>query len=56
VHVAADDSAGYVAVSMDSGAADPALMTRIAERLDAVMATGRYDELFRMPKSPDESK
>jgi hypothetical protein len=45
-----------VPLPMDQGAADPALMTRIAERFDAVMATGRYDELFRLPQSPDESK
>jgi len=31
-------------------------MAQIAERLDAVLATGRYDELFTLPGSPDDPK
>ena len=36
-----------VAVTMDFGEADPELMRKVATHLDAAMATGKYDALFR---------
>jgi hypothetical protein len=36
-----------VAVTMDFGEADPELMRKVAVHLDAAMATGKYDGLFR---------
>ena len=36
-----------VAVTMDFGEADPELMRKVAAHLDAAMATGQYDALFR---------
>ena len=35
------------AVTMDFGEADPELMRKVAVHLDAAMATGKYDALFR---------
>jgi len=47
VMVAFSSDFGYVAVSLARGGAeDPALVTRIGERFDAALATGRYDNLF----------
>jgi hypothetical protein len=40
------DSEPYVYVSMESGKEEPAFMTRIAQRLDAAFATGKYDNAF----------
>jgi len=40
------DSEPYVYVSMESGKEDPVFMTRIAMRLDAAFATGKYDNAF----------
>ena len=34
----------YVSISTNHG--DPAAMARIADRLDALLATGRFDSLF----------
>ena len=36
-----------VAVTMDFGEADPVVMRKVAVQLDAAMATGKYDALFR---------
>lgn len=36
-----------VSVTMDFGEADPELMRKVAAHLDAAMATGQYDALFR---------
>ena len=36
-----------VAVTMNFGEADPELMRKVAAHLDAAMATGQYDALFR---------
>jgi hypothetical protein len=43
-----------VAVTMDFGEADPELMRKVAVHLDAAMATGKYDALFRAsaPQGP----
>ncbi len=38
------ESEGYVSISTYHG--DPAAMARIADRLDALLATGRFDSLF----------
>jgi hypothetical protein len=38
-----------VAVNMDFGKVDPTIMRRVAEHLDAAIATGKYDALFRAP-------
>jgi hypothetical protein len=46
VNVAASSDFGYVAVSMERGASDSALVARIAKRFDAALATGKYDSLF----------
>ena len=37
----------HVAVTMDFGEADPEVMRTVAAHLDAAMATGKYDALFR---------
>ena len=41
------DGSTLVAVTMWFGEADPVIMKKIATHLDAAMATGKYDELFR---------
>ncbi len=46
VNVAASSDFGYVSVSMERGTGDTTLVTRIAERFDSVLATGKYDSLF----------
>jgi hypothetical protein len=40
------DSEPYVYVSMESGKQEPEFMAKIASRLDAAFATGKYDEAF----------
>jgi hypothetical protein len=40
------DSEPYVYVSMERGKQEPEFMTRIARRLDAAFATGKYDNAF----------
>ena len=49
------ESDWYVAVSMNLAEGDPELMKKIASRLDAALATGKYDDRFsvRPRKSPD---
>jgi hypothetical protein len=44
------DSAPYVYVSMESGKEEPEFMTRIAQRLDAAFASGKYDNAFETPQ------
>lgn len=39
---------GFVSISMDFGSVDPELITRIADQLDAIIATGKYDALFHL--------
>jgi hypothetical protein len=47
VNVAFSSSPNYVSVSFDRrDAGNPALITEIAKRFDAALATGRYDSLF----------
>ena len=40
------ESPNYVSVSMDSAESDPTDMTSVGARIDAALATGRYDALF----------
>jgi hypothetical protein len=47
------ESVSYVNVSMETGKEEPDFMTRIARRLDAAFATGKYDDAFDTPK-PDQ--
>jgi hypothetical protein len=46
VNVAYASTPGYVTVSLDRGATDMSLLQMLAQRLDAVLATGKYDALF----------
>jgi hypothetical protein len=47
VNVAFSSDGDYVAVSTAQGGADDsALVATIAQRFDAVLATGKYDTLF----------
>lgn len=41
-----DSDVTWVSIDMDKGDGDPKLMARVAERLDAALATGKYDRLF----------
>jgi hypothetical protein len=45
VHVSVGTT--LVAVTMDFGQADPGVMRKVAAHLDAALATGQYDALFR---------
>jgi hypothetical protein len=45
LNVTVGESPSYVAVSTYKG--DPSVMSRLAARLDAALATGKYDALFR---------
>ena len=47
VSVSIIGSPEYVYVSMDGDDSDPQVMRKIAATLDAALATGRYDSLFR---------
>lgn len=40
------DGGGFVSIGMDYGSVDSPLMQRLADRLDALLATGRYDAYF----------
>lgn len=46
VNVACSQSSRYVAVTLGGQAPDTALLSTIARRFDAALATGRYDALF----------
>lgn len=46
VKVALVESGGFVSVGMDYGSGDSALMARVAAKLDAAIATGKYDAMF----------
>jgi hypothetical protein len=48
VNVTIIGSPAYLSVSIEAGS-DPAVMADIAAALDAMLATGRYDGLFRAP-------
>lgn len=39
---------GFVSISMDFGTTDSELIARIADQLDAIIATGKYDALFHI--------
>lgn len=45
-------SGGFVSVGMDYGSVDHALMARVADALDAAIATGKYDSLFHLDPPP----
>lgn len=45
-------SGGFVSIGMDFGSVDFALMARVADTLDAELATGRYDALFHLDPPP----
>ena len=50
------ESGGFVSIGMDFGSEDSALMVRLADRLDALLATGRFDEFFHLDvKEPPSS-
>jgi hypothetical protein len=49
VSAIASGSSGFVSVGTEYRQADPALMTRIATRVDALLATREYDSLFAPP-------
>ncbi len=40
------EGGGFVSIGMDYGTVDSPLMKRLADKLDALIATGRYDEYF----------
>lgn len=42
------EGGGFVSIGMDYGTVDSPLMKRLADRLDALIATGRYDEYFHI--------
>lgn len=42
------DGGGFVSISMDFGTVDSDLITRLADQLDVIIATGRYDALFHV--------
>jgi hypothetical protein len=44
------DSQSYVSVSMESGKGEPEFMKSIGARLDAAIATGKYDAAFGVSK------
>jgi hypothetical protein len=44
------ETSNYVSLSMDNG--DPEFMRRVASRLDAVVASGKYDAAFAIPQEP----
>jgi hypothetical protein len=46
INVAYGGSGQYVSVSLPSGVTDRALLEKITQRLDAALATGKYDSLF----------
>ena len=46
INVAYGSSGNYVSVSIPRDATDRTLLEAIAKRLDAVIATGKYDALF----------
>ncbi len=46
LHVLHNESDHYVSIFLGDGGDDRALMRRIAERFDAVLATGQHDQLF----------
>jgi len=39
-------SGGFVSIGMDFGSVDSSLMARVADTLDRILASGRYDSLF----------
>ena len=41
-----DSDVTWVSIDMDKGDGNPKLMARVAERIDAAFATGKYDRLF----------
>jgi hypothetical protein len=46
INVAYNDTGHYVSISLPYGAKDTALLDAIAKRVDAVLATGKYDGMF----------
>lgn len=42
------DGGGFVSISMDFGTVDSELIARLADRLDTIIATGKYDSLFHV--------
>jgi hypothetical protein len=52
LHVSVIESESYVYVSPEPGQGNAAFMTRVAERLDAAFATGRWDHAFGWPDAP----
>ncbi len=52
ISVMSIESPNYVSVSMDPAEGDPAQMTAIGGRIDAALATGRYDGLFAQAMKP----
>ena len=50
IGVSVVESPWYVSVSMDAPDGDPKVMTAIAARIDAALATGKYDALFVLPE------
>lgn len=49
------EGGGFVSIGMDYGTVDSALMKRLADRLDALIATGRYDEYFHIEEKEASS-
>jgi len=45
-------SGGFVSIGMDFGTVDHSLMARVADLLDAEIATGKYDPLFQLDPPP----
>ncbi|MEP7384392.1 MAG: hypothetical protein ABI910_22130 [Gemmatimonadota bacterium] len=50
------ESGGFISIGMEFGSEDSALMQRLADRLDVLLATGRFDEFFHVDtKAPPPS-
>ena len=54
VNVAVLGTPEYVSVSMEGEDGDPDAMSAIAAKLDAALATGKYDALFVVPPAPTQ--
>jgi hypothetical protein len=46
IQVAYNDTGDYVSISVPTGVTDTTLLDAIAKRVDAVLATGKYDSMF----------
>jgi hypothetical protein len=54
VKAAVVDGGGFISIGMDYGSVDSALMKTLADQLDRLVATGKYDALFHLDPKPNE--